>query len=313
MRPALAAAAVTASASLVATPIASANYVAVGTDSANDVATGQGGHDIIGVALVFNPRTGDLRAQVRLQGAPSGDAPADLYVLAARRTATGCDGFPAMGFSTLNTIVDVRALRLTGEPDPLGYPADKDGGDTPIQEFETSLSEFRGAAPDCVIARTAQWDDTQVTYDTAGPFALRGVPALQLELGKVPSSLRPGQTRTVRATVSNPGHAKTGPARLSTAKARGLSVRHSRRIASIAPGERRTVALRVTLSAKAKTTTKLRVTAKAPNKLTASADARLYLRKPSSGGGQGGGGGGNPTKLCYRYTWYPPYGELVPC
>lgn len=262
--------------------------------------------------MAFNPRTGDLRAQLRLRGAPSTDAPADLNVFAGRRTPTGCDAFPAIGFSTLDTVDDARAVQLSGAPEPRSYRAAKDGGGTAVQELETTLSLFKGVTPDCVVARTAQWDDTGVVYDSAGPFALRGVPGLQLQLGKAPSSLRPGQTRTVRATLSNPGHAKTGRIRLSVASARGLTVRHARSVGSIAGGKRRTVALRVTLSSRAKTTTKLRVKATAPKKLTAGADTSLYLVKPSSGGG-GGGGGGNPTKLCYRYTWYPPYGELRPC
>ncbi len=291
---------------------AQATYVASGSDPANDAASPHPGHDIVGVALVHDPRTGQMRAQVRLRGTPTSDVDADLNVFAGRRTATGCNGFPAIGFSTLDTARSTRAVRLTGpEAAPMTFAARKQGGGEAVQEFETVLQTFRGITPNCVIARTAQWNDTSVVYDTAGPYTLRAAPGLQVELGKTPSTMRPGQTRTIRAVLRNPGHARTGRIRLSVGRAQGLSVQHARTVSSIAGGKRRTVSLRVTLSSRAKTSTTLKLRATAPKKLAADAEARLYLRKPSSGGGSGGSG--NPTKLCYRYTWYPPYGELRPC
>lgn len=292
---------------------AQASYVGSGSDPAGDVTTSSPGHDIIGVAAAIDPRTGQMRAQIRLRGEPSADAPADINVFAGRRTATGCNGFPAIGFSTLDTVRGAQAVRLpSASAQPTVRSIAKDGGMTPIQEFDATIPAFKGIAPNCVVARSAQWDDTSVVYDVAGPFALTGVPGLIAELGKAPSSINPGQTRTIRLVLRNPGHAKTGRIRLSTGQARGLSVRHPRTVASLAGGKRKTIALRVTLSSRAKTTTKLKVTATAPQKLTASADASLYLTRPSSGS-SGSGGGGNQSKLCYRYTWYPPYGELQPC
>lgn len=291
-----------------------ASYVGSGSDPASDVTTSSPGHDIIGVAAALDPRTGQMRAQIRLRGEPSADAPADINVFAGRRTATGCNGFPAVGFSTLDTVRGAKAVRLpSATAQPTVRSIAKDGAMTAVQELDATLDAFKGiASPNCVIARSAQWDDVSVVHDVAGPFSLKGVPGLIAELGKVPSSIKPGQTRTIRLVLRNPGHAKTGRIRLSVGKARGLSVRYPRTVASLAGGKRKTVALRVTLSSGAKTTTKLRVKATAPQKLTASADTRLYLTKPSSDS-SGGGGGGNKPKLCYRYTWYPPYGELRPC
>lgn len=300
-------------AGVAAPPTAQSSYVGSGSDPAGDVTTSSPGHDIIGVAAAIDPRTGQMRAQIRLRGEPSADAPADINVFAGRRTATGCNGFPAIGFSTLDTVRGAQAVRLpSASAQPTVRSITKNGGMTPIQEFDATLPAFKGIAPDCVVARSAQWNDTAVVYDTAGPFTLSGVPGLIAELGKAPSSFKPGQTRTIRLVLRNPGHARTGRIRLSVRPARGLSVRYPRTVASFAGGKRKSVTLRVTLSSRAKTTTKLAVKATAPKKLTADADTRLYLTTSSSGGG-GGGGGGDQSKLCYRYTWYPPYGELRPC
>ncbi len=295
-----------------AAPGAHASYVGSGSDPANDAATPYPGHDIVGVAAALDPRTGQMRAQIRLRGEPDPAAPSDINVFAGRRTATGCNGFTAVGFSTLDTARGAAAVRLSSATAaPTVRSIAKDGAGTPVQEFDVTIPALmRGVRPNCLIARSARPDDTTVVYDRAGPFTLKGVPGLTAELGKAPSSIKPGRTRTIRVTLRNPGHAKTGRIRLSVGKARGLSVRHARRVASIAGGKRRTVSLRVTLSSRAKTTTTLKVKATAPKKLTASADTRLYLRKPSGGGGGGGNGG---AKLCYRYTWYPPYGELQIC
>lgn len=298
---------------LAGAPAAQASYVGSGSDAANDVATPSPGHDIVGVAVALDPRTGQMRAQIRLRGEPSSDAPADVNVFAGRRTATGCNGFPAIGFSTLDTARGAVAVRLSAAAaEPTVRSIAKDGAGTPVQDFDVTLPALMtGVTPNCVIARSAKADDTSVVYDTAGPYALRGVPGLIAELGRTPRSMTPGQTRSVRLVLRNPGHAGTGRIRLSVGKARGLRVRHPRTVASIAGGKRKTVTLRVSLSRSAKRTTTLRVKASAPKKLTAKADARLRLASPSAGGG--GSGGGDGPKLCYRYTWYPPYGELQIC
>lgn len=129
--------------------------------------------------------------------------------------------------------------------------------------------------------------------------------------------MKPNRTRKIRVTVSNPGDAPTGRVRLAVGKARGMTVRMPRRVASFRPGARRTVALQVTLNRRARTHTTLKVTATAKNKLRASIEDELYLskasRKPPSSGGGGGGGGDTGSKLCFRYTWLPPYSTLVRC
>lgn len=304
------AAVLTAGALLVGVP-ASAHgaYVASGSDPANDAATPHGGHDIVGVAMVHDPRTGALRAQVRLRGEPGGDVPANLTVFAGHRTPSGCTGYPAIGFGTLDVArgADWVRLNAAGAP-PVRGRASKHGGGEAVQEFESTERAFRGQRPDCVVATTSDPQNVQSVYDQAGPFTLRALAGLTAELSK-PPTMSPDRTRTIRVVLRNPGHAKTGRIRLSVARARGLTVHHARNVGSIAGGKRKTVALRVTLSSRAKTTTKLRVKATAPRKLSADAEAKLYLAKPSSGGG----GGSSEPKLCYRYTWYPPYGELRPC
>jgi hypothetical protein len=296
-----------------AAPPASASYVAAGSDPANDAATPHGGHDIVGVVMVHDPRTGTLRAQVRLRGAPADEVPANLTVFAGHRTPTGCSGYPAIGFGTLDVARGADWVRLdaAGAP-PRHGDASKQGGGETVQEFESTEGAFRNQRPNCVVATTADPENVQSVYDQAGPFALRATAGLTAEIGKAPT-MRPGRTRTIRVVLRNPGHAKTGRIRLSVPGARGMRVSHPRRLGSIAGGKRRTVALRVTLSSRAKPTTKLRVKVTAPRKLSAAAETSLRLIRPSSGAGGGGNGSGDGPKLCYRYTWYPPYGELQIC
>ncbi|MBF6618902.1 MAG: hypothetical protein ITG02_01560 [Patulibacter sp.] len=298
---------------LVAAPTAQAGYVGSGADPAGDAVTGNASHDIRGVAMAYDPDRGELRAQVRLAGTPDPAAEAELNVFAGRRGPTGCSAYPAIGFSSLVAGRGSTGVRLNGgSVAPITVSSSKDGTGDAVQEFRATAPIFRRLAPDCVIATTFALGNAAAVYDTAGSYAVRGVAGLEVQLGKAPSALRPGQTRTIRVTLRNPGHAATGRIRLSVPKARGMTARIARRVGSIAAGKQRTLSLRVRLSSRAKTTTELRVKATAPKKLAGRAETTLRLRKPSSEGGGGGGGSGGP-KLCYRYTWYPPYGELRPC
>lgn len=295
---------------LAAAPAASAGIVGSGTDPTGDAVSPVAAHDIVGVAVALDPRTGRMQAQVRLRGEPTTDAPADLNLFAGRRQGSACTAFPAVGFSTLDTARGARGVRLDGAGrEPRTGAASKSGGGEAVQEFEAQLPIFRGVRPNCVVARTANWTDTRVVYDVAGPFPLRGIPGLEAGLQHKSLRLRPGQTRKLRLTLRNPGQAKTGRVRITTAKARGLTVRGARSVGSIAAGKRRTVTLRVSLSSRAQASTTLTVRASAPGKLQAEASATLYRRSPPSSGG----GGSDGPKLCYRYTWRPPYGELQLC
>ncbi len=298
---------------LTATPSAQANLIAEGSDPANDAATPHGGHDITRVSMAHNPRTGDLRAQIRFRGEPDGSFPANVNIFAGRRTATGCNGYPAIGFGTLDTARGADAVMLpSAGAAPVTRSASKKGGGTATQEFEAKDALFRGPTPNCVVATTSDPTNPQIVWDQAGPFTLRRVPVLEAQIRSVPSSMRPGQQRTVRVTLRNTGQARTGRVRISIPRTKGMTLSYSRSVASIAAGRSRTINVRVTLSRSASLRPRMRVNATAPNKLRARDEAQLRLIKPSAGGG-GGGGGGNPTKLCYRYTWLPPYGELVPC
>ena len=154
-----------------------------------------------------------------------------------------------------------------------------------------------------------------MVYDVAGPYALRALPGLDAKLGNLPKALAPGATRAIRVTLRNPGDAPTGRIRIGVAGARGLTVKMARAVPSLRPGGTRVVNMRVTLARGAKAVTKLRVTALANDGLRAQATGDLNLRTPSRpGAGSGGGtGGSSGPKLCYRYTWLPPYGALMPC
>jgi hypothetical protein len=311
-RPALrgAAAALALTGGLVVASSAHAGFVGSGADPGGDAVNGHPGHDIAGLAIAYDPDRGELRAQVRLAGTPDPAAEAELNVFVGRRGPDGCRTFPAIGFSSLVAGRGSTGVRLNGgSVAPITVSSTKSGTGGTVQELRTTAPIFRRLAPDCVIATTFAPGNAAAVYDAAGPYAVRGVPGLEVRLGTAPT-LRPGQSHTVRVTLRNPGHAPTGRIRLSVPKARGMTTRIARRVGSIAAGKQRTVSLRVTLSSGAKATTKLRVKATAPKKLTGRAETDLRLRTPSSGGGSGGGKG---PKLCYRYTWYPPYGELRPC
>lgn len=289
---------------------AAANFLAVGEDPVGDAADPHPARDIVAVAFSYDRRTGHLRGGVRLGGAPSGDAAANLTIFAGHKTATGCNGYPAIGFGTQTDLTGAAWVRL----DAPGAQPGATGRATKVyeaeaEEYEATARALAGKRPDCVIAQLNQPGDTAVVYDTAGPFALRGLPELDARLGKLPSRLQPGQTRTVRATLRNLGDASTGRVRLAASKARGLTVRLPRTVPALRAGARRTVALTVTLSSRARTSTTLRLTATGAGGVRARDEGRLYLRKPAPAGG----GGGTSGKLCFRYTWLPPYSTLVPC
>lgn len=265
--------------------------------------------------MSYNRRTGELRGGVRLAGEPNGDAPAVFTLVAGRRTATGCDGYPAIGFTTQTdrTWVDWIRLEAPGAAPAASGSATKDY-DGAVEEYSATASALAGMRPNCVVAQLSEPGNAAVAYDVAGPFALRGLPELDATLGTLPKAMAPSTTRTIRLTLRNPGDATTGRIRLGIAGARGLKVKMPRTIPALRPGAKRIVALKVTLSPGAKTLTTLRVTALAKGGLRALDQGDLYLRRPSrAGGGGGSGGGGGGPQLCYRYTWLPPYGELVPC
>ena len=289
---------------------APAAFLANGKDDAGDSTDAHPGRDIVAVALSYDRREGTLRGGVRFAGEPEFDLPANLILVAGRRTATGCSGF---GTQTNMRGVDWIRFDAPGVPPGARGIADKTYGEA-VEEYEASEKALAGKRPNCVIAQLDEPGNTGVVYDVAGPYPLRALPELDARLGKLPKAMTPGATKTVRVTLRNPGDASTGRIRLGVAGARGLKVKMPRTVPALRPGAKRVVKLRVTLARGAKTCTDLRVTAIAKDGLRAQDKGELYLRTPSrpSAGG-GGSSGGSGSKLCYRYTWLPPYGTLVPC
>lgn len=292
---------------------ASASFMVLGQDPTGDAADPNPGRDIVKVGLSYNRRTGHLRGGVMLGGTPSSDAPANLTVFAGSRTATGCNGYPAIGFGTQTDLTgaDWVLLKSAGAPPVAGSA--KKVYEASAEEYEVTARPLAGKRPSCVIAQLNQPDDASIVYDVAGPYKLRALPELQVRLARVPSQMRPGRTRMVRLVLRNPGDAPTGRLRLSAARARGMKVRLPRRVGSLRAGFRRKVGVRVTLSARARAWTNLRVTVKSGKGLRATARGRLFLKKKRKQKPGKGGGSARGSKLCFRYTWLPPYSTLVPC
>ncbi len=291
---------------------ASANFVTIGVDPAGDSIDPNPGRDIVKVGLAYDRRTGHLRGGVMLNGTPSGAAPANLTLFAGYQSASGCNGYPAIGFGTQTDLsgADWVMLRSAGAQ-PVNGRANKIYT-AAAEEYEATVKQLAGKRPNCVIAQLNDPANPATVYDVAGPYRLRGLPELDVRIGKVPAAMKPNRTRKIRVKVSNPGDAKTGPVRLTVGKARGMKVRMPRKLATIKPGARRTVALRVTLNRRARSTTTLTLTATARKGLRARDQGNLYRSRPAPPSG-GGGGSGSGSKLCFRYTWLPPYSTLVPC
>lgn len=291
---------------------ASANFVAGGGDPAGDATDPSPGRDIVAVGFAYDRRTGHVRGGVRLNGDPAG-SPSNLTLFAGHRTATGCNGFPAVGFGTQTDLRRAAWVRLDAPGAPAAQGTATKLYDVAIEEYEATAAALAGRRPDCVIAQLGEPGNPGVVHDVAGPFPLRGLPEIEAKLGTVPASFTAGRSRTVRVTLRNPGDAPTGRVRVAIAGARGLTVKAPRRLPSIAAGARRTVPLTVTLGRRARTLTTLKVTATAADGVRASIEDRLYLRQRRGSAGGGSGSAGGATKLCNKYTWLPPYSTLVPC
>jgi hypothetical protein len=287
---------------------AHANFLAIGQDTAGDAP--HPGRDIVAVGLSYDRRAGHLRGGVKLAGTPTADVPANLTLFAGHRTPTGCNGYPAIGFGTQTDLAGADWVRLDAPQSPPGARGHADKlYEAEAEEYEATATALAGRRPDCIIAQLNQPGDPAVVYDVAGPFALRALPELAAKLGSLSKALRPGRTRTVRLTLRNPGDASTGRLRLSAARARGLTVRMPRSLPALRAGAKRTVAVKVRLSQRARSSTLLRFTATGKDGLRARAEGSLYKRTPPSGAG----GRRSSSKLCFKYTWLPPYSELAPC
>ncbi len=312
MRSLLAALAATGAA-LACAPAAEAYFVAAAADPAGDSTDPSPGRDLTGIGLSYDRRTGALMGAVRFRGDPTEETSATLALFAGTRTASGCDGTPAVGFGSYSTEYGASWLRLD---DPAGVgprgDAEKFGGNTDVQEFNATDQPLAGQSVDCAVATLAEPGNPANIYDTAGPLDLVGLPALALKIAGVPRNFAPGRPRKIKLELSNDGDAPTGPIRLKSSRARGLTVKAKRTLKSIPPGDRRTVKATVTLSGRARTTTDFKVTATA-GAVRVRAETTLAVR---TRGGGGGGGGGDVGRTCTRYIGFPDGGGsliLVPC
>lgn len=302
-----------------AAPGAQASFLAEAEDPAGDATSPDPGLDIIAVGLGYDRTAGRLAGGVALRGEP-GEAPATIALVAATRSATGCDQGPAIGFGSMldSSSAAWARVRTASEVTARGA-AEKRGYRDEVQQFSVTDRQLAGLRPNCVHATLVHPDDPSIVYDTAGPIELVPQPSLSLRLGGLPKTVRSGRTYRLKVKVSNPGDAPTGRVRLTLARARGLTAKPKRvTLRSIGAGHGRTATIAVRLSARAETGTDLEVRAVA-GKLDLKAETLVYVRKPTrpSGGGGAGGGGGTPS-VCTQ--WFPDFsGEsggflgLVPC
>ncbi|MBF6618950.1 MAG: hypothetical protein ITG02_01805 [Patulibacter sp.] len=306
---------------LAGAPAASANLVGIIDDPPGDSSDPAPARDLLDAALAYDRRRGGLTGTVRFRGAPTSDTAGLVTLFAGRRTAEGCNGYPALGFSTY-TDGNYPRWHVFDAPGATGVYGEtrKSGARTAVQQFEAVDRRMAGKRPDCMIATLTAPGDASIVYDSTGPIPLVAQPVTQIRLRNVPKRMPANRTRRIRVTVSNAGDAPTGPVRLRVAAARGLrAAPKTSRLRTIAPGKSRTVTLRVSLSSRARAQTPLKLTATA-GKQKVEASARIALQRPARKNGSGGGGSGSdrPPTLCNR--WIPDIsGEtggslgLVPC
>lgn len=306
---------------LAGAPAASANLVGIAEDPPGDSSDPAAGRDIIGAALAYDRRRGGLVGMVRFRGAPTASTAGLLAIFAGRRTAEGCNGYPAVGFST-DTDGSRARWHVFAGPEASGVFGDtrKSGVRTAVQQFEAVDRRLAGKNPDCVIATLTAPGDASVVYDSTGPIPITAEPVTQLRLRNVPKRMPADRTRRVRVTVTNAGDAPTARVRLRVAAARGLRVTPTTtRLKPISAGKSRTVTLRVSLSTRARAQTPLKLTATAGEQRV-EASARIALQRPTRKNGSNGSGSGptRPPTVCNR--WMPDIsGEtggslaLVPC
>ncbi|WP_026909783.1 hypothetical protein [Patulibacter minatonensis] len=300
---------------------ASAAFLGEAEDPAGDATVPEAERDITAAGFGYDPATGRMGAAVRLRG-PSAGAPATLIAYAGRRTATGCDRGPTIGFASDTDRDDASWLRTAADASIVSRGRiDKAGGRSALQRFDVSSSALRDLKADCALISTTALGDGTTIYDRLS-FDLKGQPELSLSTAGLPSRLTASSKRhALRVVVRNPGHGPTGKVRVRLGTVRGmLATRSTVTLPSIASGKSRTAAFRVRFSKRARLRTEIPATAKA-GRLTVETvrDVRVQqpqARKPRRSGG-GGGTGGTPSS-CVRY--FPDFsGEsggslgLVPC
>lgn len=300
-------------------PAASANFIATVEDPGGDAADPSPGRDITGLTLDYDRRTGSLAASIRLRGAPGEEARSLITIAAGRRTPTGCDGYPAGVLGSFTDEFDASWLRLdaAGSAPAARGDADKRGFDDAVQTFDTETRALAGRPFDCAVALLSEPGSPANIYDTAGPVDLVGQPALSVR-AKVPKRFKPRRARRMRVTVTNTGDGPARDVKLRLSRERGLSATPSRHsLKTLAPGARRTVAVKLRLSARARTVTDLGIRVRARN-LVARESVPLRLRRPAPRRRRGGSDRDFTPRTCTRYS-PDPFGDtggsliLVPC
>lgn len=299
---------------------AQAAYIADAPDPAGDATSADPSHDVLGLGLGYDRRTGQTVGAIELAGDPDGEAPALLTIVAATRTANGCGG-PAIGFGSLTDefdaswyrFADPSAIVARGEADKVGY---RDA----VQRFEVTDRALRGLRPDCVQVTLTEAGNAQNIYDTVGPLRLRALPSLSLRLGGLPERTRTGRDYRLKVTVANPGDAPTGRIAVRLAREKGTSARpRALTLRSIAPGRRRTATVTVRFGERASVSSDLEVIATA-GRLRVEETVSTYVSRPDRDDDDGGGGGGDGGRIGVCTQWFPDFtGEtggslgLVPC
>lgn len=151
---------------------ATANFVGSATDPEGDAANP--GFDLTDAGVAYDPHTGELSGAVRFATAPTQRAL--VTVFAGHRTATGCNGYPAVGFGSYTDELGASWLRLNDASGsgPRGE-ADKEGAEERTQSFDITDGGLKvnGGGPDCLLATVVEPGNspTSTTSSARSPSA----------------------------------------------------------------------------------------------------------------------------------------------
>lgn len=286
---------------VLAVPAASANFVASAEDAAGDAGDPSAGRDITAFVVEYD-REGRLAASITLRGAPDEQARSLITIAAGMRTATGCDDYPAAIFGSYTDEFGAGWLRIDapGAPPAARGEADKRGFDDAVQTFSIEAPQLADRGYDCAVAILSEPGNAANVYDTAGPVDLVGQPALSVRVG-VPKRFKPGEAKRLIVRVTNSGDGPARGVRVRLSRERGLAAApRQRSLGTLAAGQRRTVRVRLRLSARARTVTDLGIQVR-ERRLVARGTVPLYLRRPSRPPRDGGDRDGS-SRSCVRYS-----------
>jgi hypothetical protein len=312
-------AALAALAALAVVPAAHANFIATVEDAAGDATQPDPGRDLAALTVDYDRRTGSLTGAVALHGTPDPDAPSFITLATAKRTAAGCDGYPAGVFGSYTDEWGASWLRLdtAGATPAERGEADKRGFSGAVQSFSAETPALVGQPFECVLAILSEPGNAANVFDTAGPVDLVGQPALAMRV-TTPERFKPNRAKRMRIRLENTGDAPTGTLQVRLSRARGVKTTPRRRaLRPLAPGARKTIRIKLRLSGRARDVTDLEIKV-GDGRLAGRETVPLRLRRPRKGGGGSNPGGNAPSRVCTR--WSPDlFGGtggsliLVPC